>query len=271
MSLITKKQIYSAGKTFLFGGIIGSSMLIPGVSGGTMAIILGIYDRLVNSVGNIFKETKRALIFLGITAAGGMLGLIFFSSVMLDIVKKYPVFSMYFFIGAILGSIPMLVKKSGISEGKWYNVFFALLGIVGLFLLRQLPEGNNIQSSPFMLFICGIIIAAAMVLPGISTSHILLILGMYEIVWGGLKNAAPDFWIFLGSGAAIGTFLTAKLADKAMKKYPCQTYMIIIGFVMTSVYDIFPSDFIAEQIPFYLILAGSGFLGVSMLSKYGTN
>lgn len=267
MTAISGKKAKSAVKSFLFGGIIGSSMLIPGVSGGTMAIILGIYDRLITAVSRIFKEPKQSLVFLGVTAAGGVMGILLFSRLMLLVVEQYPVFSMFFFIGAILGGIPMLVKKSGIMQEKPWYMLFALAGIGALFLMRLLPEGNSMESSPIMLMCCGIIIAAALVLPGISTSHILLILGMYEIVWGGLQNAELSFGIFLGIGMLIGVFLTAKLTEHAMKQYPCQTYMVMIGFVMTSVYDIFPKNFQWEYLPVGLLLLAGGFALVFRVSS----
>lgn len=267
VAVITKRTVGKAGRDILYGAVIGSSMLIPGVSGGTTAIILGIYDRLISAVSNITKEPKKQLPFLGLVALGGIAGAVLFSGAVLSITETFPVESMHFFIGAILGSIPLLVKKSGITVSNLYNIVFALIGIFAVFGIRLLPQGSS-GSGWFMLIISGMVIAAAMVLPGISTSHILLVLGMYESVWGGLRSIDIDYLFPIGIGGIIGTLLTAKLTDKAMECFPCQTYMVIIGFVMTSVYDIFPHDTELSRLPVCILLCAAGFAAVLGISNF---
>lgn len=269
MPIITKENAKKAGIDILYGAVIGSSMLIPGVSGGTTAIILGIYDRLISAVSEITKKPKENLPFLSFVFIGGLFGVLLFSKAVLGIIEAYTNECMFFFTGTILGSIPLLVRKSGIKISNMYNMIFSLIGIFAVFGIRLIPSGSS-TGSGFMLILCGIIIAVAMVLPGISTSHILLILGMYESFWGGLSGGNIDFFLLLGIGGIIGTLLTAKLTDIAAKRFPCQTYMVIIGFIMTSVYDIFPQNVPYERIPIFIILCAAGFTSACFISSFGS-
>ncbi len=270
MAILTKNSARKAGIDILYGAVIGSSMLIPGVSGGTMAIILGIYDRLISSVSGIIKKPKENLPFLALVFLGGLCGVLLFSRAVLGMIETFTNECMFFFTGTVLGSIPLLVRKSGIKISNMYNMIFSLIGIIAVFGIRLIPPASS-SGGGVMLIICGIIIAAAMVLPGISTSHILLILGMYESFWGGLGGGNIDFFLLLGIGGIIGTLLTAKLTDIAEKRFPCQTYMVIIGFIMTSVYDIFPKEIPTERLPLYIILCASGFAAAYIISNIGSH
>ena len=152
---------------------------------------------------------------------------------------------MYFFIGAILGSIPLMLKKAKIQKSNFYYIVFAFFGVLAALSVKILPKAS-FSATPdsiggiAMLLLCGIVIAVALILPGISTSHILLVLGMYETV---LQAVSEMNWLYigiLGTGVIIGIFLCTKLLEKAMCRFPSQTFMAIIGFIMASVYDIFP-------------------------------
>ena len=103
-------------------------MLVPGVSGGTMAIILGIYDKLISAVSNIFVSFKKSFLFLLQILCGGLVGVFALSGLILWLIELWKLPMTYFFIGAIAGSIPMLVKKSDIKLKKLYNVSFAFIG-----------------------------------------------------------------------------------------------------------------------------------------------
>lgn len=232
-------------KNIFCGLVIGSSMLIPGVSGGTTAIILGIYDRLIKAVSELLHDFKRNMGFLMQVALGGLIGVILFSKAVLWLVGEFYFPMMYFFIGAILGSIPLMLKKAKIQKSNFYYIVFAFFGVLAALSVKILPKASfsaipDSIGGIAMLLLCGIVIAVALILPGISTSHILLVLGMYETV---LQAVSEMNWLYigiLGTGVIIGIFLCTKLLEKAMCRFPSQTFMAIIGFIMASVYDIFP-------------------------------
>lgn len=260
-------------KNSLCGLVIGSSMLVPGVSGGTTAIMLGIYDRLVSAVSNIFREFRKNIFFLLEVAFGGIAGVLLFSELILWLVEMWKLPMMYFFIGAIAGSIPMLMKKSQITLKSIYNIIYALIGAGMVFAVGLLPKSElTVVPSDFkgalMLILCGVIIAVALVLPGISTSHILLVLGMYEAVWSSFKNMNFYYIFLLGTGVIIGTLLTTKIIDKAMKHFPQQTFMAIVGFAAVSVFDIFPGVPLGTDIVFCTLMAAVGFTGVFFASQF---
>ena len=265
------KNIKSAIKDFFCGGVIGASMLLPGVSGGTSAIIMGIYDKLIKAVSGLFSDFKRNAVFLFTVAAGGCIGVAVLSGLILNIVNTFYVQSMYFFVGAILGSIPLMIRKAKISAKNIYYVLFSALGVILAVGIGTIPSlgsfsGNGTFSEIPIQILCGFIIAIALILPGISTSHILLVLGMYEPILNALRNLDIFFILPIFVGGVIGIFACTKILDKAMERFPQQTFMIITGFVMASVYDIFPGAESGMNMVICIILSLIGFCAVVILS-----
>ena len=256
----------TALKNIFYGTVIGSSMLIAGVSGGTTAIILGIYDRLINAVSDIFKNFKENAVFLFEVAVGGITGILLFSRGLLWLTNTFHFPMTYFFMGAILGSIPLMVKKSNIGMSDIYNVSFALLGILPALLIKAVPDGIFSQD-PIMLFVCGMIVAVALILPGISTSHILLVFGIYETALQAVSEMNVIYILLLGGGVLAGTLIFTKALGKLMQKFPSQTFMTITGFVMASVYDIFPGIPPTAQIPICIILFSGAFSAICLIAK----
>ena len=258
-------------KNLLSGMIIGSSMLIPGVSGGTTAIIIGIYDRLIKAVSDILNDFKKNISFLVQVAVGGIIGILLFSKAVLFLTEQYNFPMMYFFIGAIFGSIPVMIKKADIKMSNIYNISFVLVGVIIAVAINFLPKSGlsvipDSAGGYIMLFMCGIIIAVALILPGISTSHILLILGMYETVLSAVSDMNLIYISILGIGVFTGVLLCTKILEKAMNKFPSQTFMAITGFVMASVYDIFPGIPSGIELIFCILLFITAFALTSIIS-----
>lgn len=230
-----------------FNGIlIGASMLLPGVSGGTMAIMLGVYDRLISAVSGIMRDYKKNALFLLQVGGGAVLGMLLFSRATLFLVETFPFPAHYFFMGAITGTVPVLFKKTGAEN---FNVKDALCiagGFGFLFLLTLLPEGifnvgANIGLAEFFLLLFGgFCISIALVLPGISASYTLLLLGIYDRFLKALSDIDIIFLFLMGLGLVTGTFLTSGILEKAMLRFTRPTFMIIGGFVLASVLELFP-------------------------------
>lgn len=260
------------------GIVIGVAMLIPGVSGGTMAIILGVYDDLIHSISSFFKDIKKNAIFLATVGIGGIIGLLAFSRV-IDLALdhfRYPM--VYLFIGAIAGGIPVLYKKARIERFHVTDWFWFTIGVV-IILVMAFYQGTivNLANSTGILqfaflFVAGIFIAVALVLPGLSTSFMLYAIGLYEITLSALDIKNPNFsyLIPVGLGAVFGVIATTKLLERAMEKKPKPTYMLILGFVAGSVADIvikegLPSGFI--NIVFSIATLVLGFIIMRILSE----
>lgn len=235
------------------GFIVGSTMVIPGVSGGTMAIILGIYKDLIHAITSLRKEFKKSVILLFEFVVGAVIGFLLLADLIEMLLKKFEQPTMFFFIGAILGGIPLLVRESKIDVKKPNDILTGVIslavGIALVICIGKIPpnvlsfEGSMGLSSVPLVVLTGIIIAIALVLPGISTSHMLLILGMYDYIIT-IKSHIFDslgFIIALGISVVIGIFLITKPIEILMDKFPKATYIAIIGFVIGSVIDVFPA------------------------------
>lgn len=228
------------------GFVIGASMLVPGASGGTMAIILGIYDDLIHAVSTLHQNFKDNVVLLGTYTLAGILGIVLFSHPMLTAVTLWNKPMLFLFIGAILGSIPPLYRKVKVSRIKTTNIMVALfgafLGIATMFLpegIFQISESFNLYNFS-MLILAGVIIAVALILPGISASYILLMLGMYDLTLIAIKQFNLMYLVPLTIGVLGGTFLTAGILEREMKRHPQFTYMLIIGFMLGSLVQVFP-------------------------------
>jgi putative membrane protein len=273
----------------LKGFIIGSSMSVPGVSGGTMAILLGIYDKLIGAISNFLKDIKNNTIFLLKFCIGAGVGIGSLAFVIKWLLEKFPFPVSFFFLGAVIGGIPALFKKTkekslGISSGIYF-----LVGLVVVIAIGFIPTGNfDISTGSglthyIMVLITGIIIALALVLPGISTSHMLLVLGMYDTMLLAITKFDIVYIGILGISTLIGIFLITKPLEWLMNKFPHQTYCMIIGFVLGSTSEIF-RDKILPAVPsgaglswwipygiLSIITFALGYKGIISLSRFSND
>jgi len=238
----------------LKGFIIGSSMSVPGVSGGTMAILLGIYDKLIGAISNFLKDVRGNIIFLMKFCIGAGIGICSLSFVIKWLLEKFPFPVSFFFLGAVIGGIPALYKKTKETPLKISSGIYFLLGLGIVISIGFIPTGNfdisfgsGLTNYP-MLLLTGIIIALALVLPGISTSHMLLVLGMYDTMLLAITEFNIAYIGILGFSTLIGIILITKPIEWTMNKFPHQTYCMIIGFVIGSTSEIF-RDKILPSIP----------------------
>lgn len=258
----------------VFKGLaIGVATLVPGVSGGTMAIILGVYDEMLHAVGSFFADWKKHALFLMELGIGGLLGVFFFSRLLEDVVNKYPFVTGYLFVGVILGGVPVLYKKSTEGKRDYKNLLFLAIGFVTVLLLSSEPEATTTMAtmegfkSILFLFFAGIVIAVALVLPGISASFMLYVLNLYSVTLNAINTRNIPFLVPLALGVGLGTMATTKAIEKLLQKYTAQTYMLILGFVLGSLIPVFPGipeGFTAAASAVAFII---GFLCIRWLSR----
>lgn len=234
-------------KNILKGMAIGAATLVPGVSGGTMAIILGIYDDLIHSISSFLDDWKKNTLFLLEVGFGALLSMLLFSRFLENAVKSYPHIMQFLFMGIIIGGLPVLYRKS-VESGKRdkFDFVFLMLGFAMVLLMSAEPEAIDIMAasqgalSMILLAAAGVIIAIALILPGISGSYMLLILGLYGTTLNAINTMKIQFLIPLGLGIAAGTLATTKIIEYFLQKYPSKTYMLIMGFVAGSLIPVFP-------------------------------
>lgn len=238
----------------LKGFIIGSSMSVPGVSGGTMAILLGIYDKLISAISNFLKDIKGNTIFLAKFCIGAAVGIGTLSFAIQWLLEVVPFQISFFFLGAVVGGIPALYQKVRQQPVTVVSGIYFLLGLIIVIAIGFLPTGNfDLDSGSgvtflIMMLVAGVIIALALVLPGISTSHMLIVLGMYDSMLAAITHFDIMYIGILGVATLVGIFLVTKPLEWAMNRFTHQTYCLIIGFVIGSTSEIF-SDKIMPAIP----------------------
>ncbi len=236
------------------GFFMGIANVIPGVSGGTIAIILGIYERFINSISNLFKNLKENCKFLIPIFIGMGLAILTTSKVISYSYDKFPLPTLMFFVGLVFGGIPMLMKNvKGKKESKKisnYIIFLLTFSLV-LFLasykfIFSMNSEVSFASMSFggyiLLFIVGIIAAATMVIPGVSGSLVLMILGYYYPVVNTINALFKENFIdnviilgVFGIGVVVGIVAIAKLLELLFKKYKIKTYFGVLGFVFASI------------------------------------
>jgi putative membrane protein len=235
-------------KNIYRGMIMGASDVIPGVSGGTIAVMLGIYDRLIAAINGIFsKEWKTHLRFLIPLGIGVVTSILLLAKVIEWLFEHYPAPTQFLFMGLIIGIIPYLAKKSEMkSTFKPYHYVLLLIGavIVASMVFLKSDETAVIQNMTAgtytLLFFSGFIASAAMILPGISGSFILLIIGVYSTVISSISNFKLDVIFVVGIGILLGIIVMSKLIKFFLENYSSATYALIIGLVIGSIVVIYP-------------------------------
>ena len=237
----------------LKGMIIGVANIIPGVSGGTLMIILGIYEDVIDTISHFFSNFKKNLLFILPLGIGMILSILLLSKVISFSLDKYPFATTIFFIGLIIGGLPLLWKRASASKNNISNwlVFIITFGIVLLFTFMKSGDYTvsfaNLDIMGYLkLFIVGMVAAATMVIPGISGSFVLMLLGYYEPIVNTIKdltnfsNLGSNILVLapLGIGIVIGIVLVAKLLEFLFKKYPVKTNYGVLGFVIASIISI---------------------------------
>lgn len=257
--------------TFLRGAFVGGTMTVPGVSGGTMAIIIGVYEKLLYSINNIRRNPKESIKFLIGFSAGGIVGFLLLARLVTSLIDNNTTgaFMRFLFSGIVLGGIPLLVKKSGMKKITLGNVSFMLLGATVVIALSLLPEGSflsdNFLMNIILRFIGGVIVAIALILPGISAIHMLYVLGLYSEVLELVYSFKFLELIPLAAGGIIGILLTAKGIEKLIEKYTLSIYMVIIGFVAGSLVSLLKGVMVENVLAYFMFIPG--FLIMHFVSK----
>ena len=260
-------------KTILSGLAVGGAMTIPGVSGGSTAMLIGIYDDLIHAVSRAFSEPKKNLLLLLKFTVGACTGVLIIARLitfLLTTPAEVPL--RFLFLGAVAGGIPMIFRRAEITKLSAGCTALILAGVASVMLISMLPEGsfspeNSGFTAMLMQFLGGILLAAALVLPGISASHFLLILGIYDDVLEKLGEFELLSLLPLGVGALLGVFLTARVLEKLLQSHPRGTYLVILGFMIGSLRELLPHGAGAIQTAAGMLCTVAGFVLVYWLQS----
>ena len=256
-------------KILIKGLVIGSTMTLPGVSGGSMAMVLGIYDRLLKHVSEITKYPKESLTFLLWFAAGAGSGAFLFSrGISWLLTTRAEGILCFFFLGAVSGGIPMILKSASVSRIRGREMICILTGILTALLIALIPQGifaPGTENTPMHLLFQlagGFIIAVALVLPGISASQMLYMLGIYESTLKAISSLDILALLPLAVGGILGTYLTARILEQLIKKHREDTFLMILGFMLASLPELLPGHLAQENLLFCVMALAAGFIGV---------
>ena len=247
-------------KNLLKGIVMGIANIIPGVSGGTMAVSMGIYDMLIHCLTHLFKEFKESMKFLIPIFLGIGIALVGLSFIIEPAFAYFPLQTNCLFIGLIVGGLPAVwqkVKGKGIKISYIvpFVLFFAV--VVGMAAIGE-KEGTAADLSfsvwsVIRLFAVGIIASATMVIPGVSGSMMMLLMGYYNPIVAAIKNFVTALAAFdmagilegcgilvpMGLGIVVGIFAIAKVIEIIFEKFPIQAFWAIIGLIVASPIAIF--------------------------------
>ncbi len=241
-------------KAAVKGVVIGVANVIPGVSGGTMMVSMGVYDTIISSITGLLKHFVKSVKTLLPYLLGALVGIVALASVLTYLFDTFPLPTATAFIGLILGGLaPLLkqidMKKAGAGAVALFLLFLAL--IVVLAIIDPKESGTVIAftwGQAAVLLLVGVVASATMIIPGVSGSMIMMLLGYYRTVidavtqlkdallGGGLSMAVEPLKVLLpfAVGIVLGIYVVAKLIEWLLRRYPVHTYSAILGLVVAS-------------------------------------
>lgn len=276
----------------LFTGFaMGSADIVPGVSGGTMAFILGIYESLLNAIKSFNLEVVRKVLsfkigealelvpwrFLLALGTGILTALLLLASLLSELLEEHPDYLFGFFFGLVMASIIAIAVKID----AWTPVTIGALsiGAIVAFLIVYQTDTPEAEANPVVLFFSGMIAITAMILPGISGSFMLLIMGQYENVLNAIRNIEIVNILAIGAGCAIGIIIFSRILSWLLNHYYQPMIALLVGFMVGSLYKIWPwkenndadaasvlpQDVAANDLVIVIVLMLIGFLLVNFL------
>ena len=231
----------------LKGILLGAGAILPGISSGVICVTLGIYEKIINSILNIFKDFKNNLKFLFPLAVGCFIGIFSFGNGLNFLFIRFPMQLNYAFMGLILGTMPTLFKnsaKSGSDFKLHYLLYTFITFIISIILINYKNTASysclDINFSSLYYALCGLSMSIGIVVPGVSSTVILMILNVYEIYLSSISCLNLSVLIPLGIGLIIGSIFWLKIIQILLKKFNSQTFFAIIGFVFGSLVIMYP-------------------------------
>ncbi len=230
---------------FIKGIFIGSGFILPGVSGGALAAVFGVYEKIISFLAHITKNFKENFLFLLPLGLGGIAGVFIFSFVLSFFLEAYEPQILWVFIGCIVGTIPTLWKQAGIKGREKRH--YATMITTFIFLLAFMYFGeslfSHIPQNFFTWVLAGSLIGLGVIVPGLSPSNLLIYLGMYKDMADGIKHMDLTILIPIAIGGALTLLLLSKVMEQIFKKAYTGFFHFILGVVFASTLMIIPLNF----------------------------
>ena len=252
------------------GVIIGIGFITPGLSGGVLAVVFGIYEPLMRFLANLKEKFVKNLLFFIPVGIGGVIGVVAFSAAVDWAFTHYAAPFIWLFIGFITGTFPSLFKTAGKQGRKAWHWILMVAIAAGMFLLMNWMESiKNVTLAPNFLnwLMSGALIGLGVVVPGMSPSNFLIYLGLYQPMAYGIKNLDMGVIIPLVLGLILCVFLFAKLVSWLFNKAYTVMYHLILGIVVGSTLAIIPAGVSGWTIVLCALLFLLGFAASYALAK----
>lgn len=237
-------------KWFVKGILVGAANIIPGVSGGTIAVVLSIYNPLINSLSHAFSNWSKLrphLPFLVCVGSGAVIGIVLFSKLLTFAFGMYPSFTNAVLLGILMGGIPILFRSNKHMKPTFAKFGIFVFGFIAmacfLFFSSHLTEDLSVAGEPsqIILFVTCAIAAGAMIIPGISGSLLLVIFGAYEYVLQAIDQLLIGSLAIIALASLVGIGVFSKIMNKCISQFPAYTYYFLIGMIIASSYVLLPS------------------------------
>ncbi len=227
------------------GVFVGTGFILPGVSGGALAAIFGLYERIIRFVAHITKDFKKNILFFIPVVAGMLVSIVGLAWPLGFFLDNYKAPTMLFFVGCIIGTLPSLWKQAGLKGRKPRHIVImaavAAVGFVFLFFADGLFQANVPQNF-FTWILAGVIIALGVLVPGLSPSNFLIYMGLYDPMVAGFKHFDMMILLPIGIGLLVCIIAFSKLMDQVFKKAYAGLFHVILGVVVASTVMIVPFD-----------------------------
>jgi putative membrane protein len=228
----------------LKGVMVGIGFITPGLSGGVLAVVFGIYERLMRFLGNLRDKFVQNVLFFLPVGIGGVIGVVAFSAVVDFAFTNYAGQFTWLFVGFIAGTFPSLFKTSGKQGRKWWHwVLLVLMAGGTFFFMRWMETIRSVQLAPSFVnwLLSGAMIGLGVVVPGMSPSNFLIYLGLYQPMAAGIRHLDFGVIVPLAIGGLACVLLLARLISWLFKKFYAVMYHLILGIVVGSTIAIIPS------------------------------
>jgi len=231
---------------FAKGTFIGSGFILPGISGGVLAAVFGVYERMINFLANIRNDFKANFFFFLPIAIGGVFGIFLFSALLSYFLEIAEVQLMWFFIGCIIGTLPALWKQSGKhGRGEKHIMVLAFSFAVALIFFASIDNATAdiLPQNIYTWAFAGGLIGLVAIVPGLSAANILIFFGLYAPMTQGIAAFDMTVIIPLAIGAVVAILVFSRLMAFVLKKAYTGLFHAIIGFVLASTLVIIPLEF----------------------------
>ena len=222
---------------FIKGVIIALGFILPGVSGGVLAAIMGIYERMLSFMAHVRQNFKRDFLYFLPIGLGGIVGIGLLSKPLDFLLQHYQVIVLWGFAGTIIGTMPTLLRESTSKSSRDKIDIAWFLGILiggGLFLFFMSEIFGTIPANFLGFVIAGALIALGVLVPGLSPSNLLIILGLYSPMLKGFKSFDPMVFIPIAIGGIISMLVFSKAMEKLIQNHHSRVYHFILGIVLAS-------------------------------------